>query len=361
VNNMKVAILTTHWIGSHGTGVPRYIMNLVKEFEKDDELEVSVLYMHGNDRDNYKIHGSKYSFPFRAVHILHRFDPDVIYMHVSWYFLLSGVIFRFFKKEIKLVSTIHSDPSRLSLIAWKIMNYLLNCCDCVTYVSQNLRVKIQQIWAIPIMCREEITYAGVTAQSVTNKELEEFNAQFVIPEKSIVLLMQSSPIADVKADGTKILMQSVKTLLPYYPEILLIITGTGPYLDELRKYAVALGIQDVVIFTGWVDNPFVPLTLCDIYTHISLGEGLPLALLEAMSIGKPIIATPVGGIPEVIDSGRNGVLVEPNVDKVAQAINTLLNDKNLRTTLGYNAYVDSKKYTWEKCANKFIEIFKGRY
>ena len=60
---MKVAILTTHWIGSHGTGVPRYIMNLVKEFEKDDELEVSVLYMHGNDRDNYKIHGSKYSFP----------------------------------------------------------------------------------------------------------------------------------------------------------------------------------------------------------------------------------------------------------------------------------------------------------
>ncbi|HAW57503.1 MAG TPA: glycosyl transferase family 1, partial [Bacteroidales bacterium] len=94
--------------------------------------------------------------------------------------------------------------------------------------------------------------------------------------------------------------------------------------------------------------------------HISLGEGLPLAILEAMSIGKPIIATPVGGIPEVIDNGRNGLLVEPDADKVVQTINTLLNDEELRTTLGRNAYVDSKKYTWENSAKKFLEIFEGR-
>lgn len=155
-------------------------------------------------------------------------------------------------------------------------------------------------------------------------------------------------------------MQSLRELLSDYPEILLMITGNGPYLGELNEYAADLGILDKVLFTGWVDNPFVPLHICNIYTHITLGEGgLSLALLEAMAMGKPILATSVGGIPELIDSGKNGLLVEPDADKVSEAIKTLLNDEKLRIMLGHNAYIDSKNHTWEKCANKFIDIFEG--
>ena len=68
-------------------------------------------------------------------------------------------------------------------------------------------------------------------------------------------------------------------------------------------------VQNTVIFTGDIDNPYASLKICNIYTHISLCEGLPLALLEAMVMGKPIIATPVGGIPEVVVPEETGLLV----------------------------------------------------
>lgn len=356
---MKIAVLVTHWKNTHGTGVTRYVINLVEELKKDPDLEIFVLYRYGDDSENYKIAGPKYTFPFKGIAILNKLQPDIVYTDTNWYFLLTGVIFKRLSGA-KLITTMHSHPPRLPYLGKILMQYLLNSCDTITYVSEDLRKTIHHVWAIPIKIREEITYAGVRSQSVNEREVKEFITKYGISKTSLILLMQSSPIARVKADGTKILMRSIQKLLPTYPEILLIVTGTGPYLDELQEYAVTLGIRDRVIFTGWIDNPFVPLSICDIYTHISLGEGLPLALLEAMSIGKPIIATPVGGIPEVIDNGRNGLLVEPDADKIAQAINTLLNDEELRTTLGHNAYVDSKKYTWENSAKKFLEIFEGR-
>ncbi len=179
-----------------------------------------------------------------------------------------------------------------------------------------------------------------------------------IPNNSFILLMQSSPIARVKADGTKVLMRSILELLPACPKVLLIITGNGPYLEELKQYAVDLCIQDKVLFTGWVDNPFVPLHICDLYTHITLGEGgLSLAVLEAMAMGKPIVAATVGGIPEAITDGENGLLVAPEVELVAEKIDLLLRDRGYAERLGRCAKATvEKKFTWEQAAERFLEI-----
>lgn len=252
----------------------------------------------------------------------------------------------------------HSHPSKLSLFGKIIMSNLLNACNCITYVSRDLRFKIHQTWRIPIKVKEEITYAGVQPQPVTNKEITEFTKEYNIPKESIILLMQSSPIAKVKSDGTKILFDAINQLKIKRPEIILIITGVGPYLEELKNYALKIGIHDHVIFTGWLNNPFIPLSLCDLYVHISLGEGLPLAILEAMSLGKSIIATPVGGIPEVIEHKKSGILVEPDVNTVSKAVEELLLNEEFRTNLGKNAYLESKKYTWDNCADQFLSIFK---
>lgn len=356
---MKVAVLVTDWKNTQGTGVTRYIINLVEELKKNSDLEICVIYREGGDPENYLINGTKYTFPFKAIPLLKKLQSDVIYVDANWYFLLTGVII---KKTTgaKLVATVHSHPSRIPFIGKVLMQYLLNSCDVITYVSKTLKEKTRQIWSIPIKVREEITYAGVLPQPVDERDIKEFIINYKISKNSVILLMQSSPIAKVKSEGTKILFKAVKKLADTDPEIVVLITGDGPYLSDLDNFVRMEGMSQFVIFTGWIDNPFIPLAICDIYTHISMGEGLPLALLEAMSIGKPIIATPVGGIPEVIDNGRNGLLVDPDADLVAQAVNTLLNDEKLRMTLGYNANVDSKKYTWERCANKFMEIFEGR-
>ena len=354
---MKIAFLVTHWKNTQGTGVTRYFINLNNEFKKYKDVQIFVIYMKGDDPDNYKINGTKYTFPIRAIPILKKIEPDILYMDTSWYFLLTGVIFRLFR-QVKIIPTMHSHPVKLSRFGKIIMCNLLNACDCITYVSKDLRVRIHQTWEIPINVEEEITYAGVQSQPVTASEINEFINRYNIPKKSIILLMQSSPIAKVKSDGTKILFDAINQLKKKHPEIILIITGAGPYLEELKNYAFEIGIHNHVIFTGWLNNPFIPLSLCNLYVHISLGEGLPLAILEAMSVGKPIIATPVGGIPEVIEHKKSGILVEPDVNTISRAIDELLFNEELKISLGNNAYLESKKYTWQKCANQFITVFK---
>lgn len=354
---MKIVFLVTHWKNTQGTGVTRYFINLNDELKKYDDVQISVIYMKGDDPDNYKVNGTRYTFPIRAISILKKIKPDILYMDTTWYFLLCGVIFRSCR-EVKIIPTMHSYPAKLSLFGKIIMYYLLNACNCVTYVSKDLRIRIHQTWKIPINVEEEITYAGVQSQPVTETEIKEFIDRYNIPKESIILLMQSSPIAKVKSDGTKILFDAINQLKEKHPKTVLIITGAGPYLEELKDYALKIRVHDHVIFTGWLNNPFTPLCLCNLYVHISLGEGLPLAILEAMSVGKPIIATPVGGIPEVIEHKKNGILVEPDVNAISRAIEELLFSEELRTNLGSNAYLESKKYTWQKCANQFITIFK---
>ena len=75
-------------------------------------------------------------------------------------------------------------------------------------------------------------------------------------------------------------------------------------------------------------------------------------------MGKPILATPVGGIPEVIENGKNGVLIEPNVDKISKKIEYLLENKQLAEELGRNAKKTvEEEFKWEKTAEAFTEIY----
>jgi L-malate glycosyltransferase len=81
-----------------------------------------------------------------------------------------------------------------------------------------------------------------------------------------------------------------------------------------------------------------------------------------MSMEKPIVATPVGGIPEAIEDGKDGILVEPNAEKIAEKVVYLLKNKNKAKELARNARkVAEERFTWEKSANKFIELYlEGR-
>jgi len=354
---MKVAILTKPWKNSIGTGMKTYIVNLVDELAENKDIDVSVIYIDGEDSSNYKVKGHRFLFPIKAFFHLKHIKPDVIHTHASWYLLFTGFIYKLFW-DAKLVTTMHSHPSKPSPFEKKFMGFLFNKCDVITYVSKDLKNKIRDAWKIDFKAKEEITYGGVRTREVLIEELDSFSADYKTNGHYPILLAQSFPIAKVKSEGAKLLIQAVKSLSEKYPNILLMITGFGPYKKELESFADINGLNDKVIFTGWVDNPFVPLEICDIYTHISLGEGLPMAILEAMSVGKPIIATPVGGIPEVIEHKKSGILVEPDVNAVSRAVEELLLNEEFRTNLGKNAYLESKKYTWDNCADKFLNIFK---
>jgi glycosyltransferase involved in cell wall biosynthesis len=281
----------------------------------------------------------------------------VIYTQGTWYCLLPGVLY----KKIHgctLVHTFHTEPYRKLPLPGKIFfQTLLNTCDCITFVSKKLQERVVEIDELSFP-RTAITYAGVRVTEVSEMEVRKFREKYGIDKKAVVILAQAMTAYHLKAEGLKLLIQAVRILREIYPNIVLIATREGKYTGEIKAFAHEIGVEEQVIFTGDVENPFVPLKVCDLYTHITLGEGgVSIALLEAMAMGKPIVATSVGGIPEAISDGENGLLVEPDVRKIVKKIDFLLKNANYAEMIGNNAKETVKRrFTWEKCADVFCNI-----
>ncbi len=119
----------------------------------------------------------------------------------------------------------------------------------------------------------------------------------------------------------------------------LIIAGDGE-VEKAREMVQDLKLTELVTILDWLNSEQrdTYLAKADVFVLPTNNEGLPLALLEAMGWGLPAITTPVGGIPELVTSGTDGILVEPgNVEQLSQAMKSLIEDENLRLSLGKNA------------------------
>jgi glycosyltransferase involved in cell wall biosynthesis len=121
-------------------------------------------------------------------------------------------------------------------------------------------------------------------------------------------------------------------------DTVLVLVGLGPLEDELRSLARRLGIGGRVVFAGSRNDVFELLPAFDVFALSSRFEGLPIALLEAMATGIAPVATAVGGIPEVLSDGVDGLIVPPgDPDALAAALAKLLDDDALRADLGDRA------------------------
>lgn len=356
---MNIVIVTHIWKGHGPGGTENYIINLVEALKKRG-IKVRVVFNEGDDPENFKVGGSRFLFPIKAFLILRKIKPQVIYSQGTWYCLFAGHIYKKLYGTT-LVHTFHTEPDKKLPVLGKIFfQFLLNGCDCVTFVSKGLRERVEEVYGLRFK-KTAITYAGVQAKEVSEREIKEFRERFNIKEDSTVLLALGLTALKHKAEGAKLLIKTVRKLRDKYPNIILILTKEGVYSNELKEFTKNEGVYENVIFTGNVDNTHVPLFICDIYTHITLGEGgVSLALLEAMSVGKPIIASSVGGIPEAIEDGKNGILVEPDVDKIIEKIEDLLENKEFAKELGRNAKKTAEeKFTWGKSVDKFLELYRS--
>ena len=126
----------------------------------------------------------------------------------------------------------------------------------------------------------------------------------------------------------------------------LLIIGDGPYRKELERLASGLNVE----FAGKIPNSKVGgfLRRGKIFVLPSLEEGFPTVLLEAMSVGLPLISTRIVGMEDIVKNGENGFLVEPgNPDELGEAIEKLLNDQKLREMMGKRSLEEVKKYSWD--------------
>lgn len=145
--------------------------------------------------------------------------------------------------------------------------------------------------------------------------------------------------------GIKYLLQAAVQVLKVYPDTVFLLAGDGPLADELKNLSKQLGVDQNVVFAGFCRDIPAVLSIVDIVATPSLTEGSPLAVLEAMAMGKPIVASNVGGIKEILKDGETGLLV-PSKDSLslAEKIIYLIRDEKVAKDLGIRSKEESKKY-----------------
>jgi glycosyltransferase involved in cell wall biosynthesis len=141
------------------------------------------------------------------------------------------------------------------------------------------------------------------------------------------------------------LLTAIASLVTRRPDVRLVLVGIGPLESELRAQVRDAGLEGMVLFTGLRDDVYALLPGFDVFALSSRHEGLPIALLEAMATGVPCVATSVGGIPEVVTDGIEGVLVEPgHAGELAAALEKVLTDATFARTLATAAQLRARDF-----------------
>jgi glycosyltransferase involved in cell wall biosynthesis len=132
----------------------------------------------------------------------------------------------------------------------------------------------------------------------------------------------------VEVKGHDLLIRAFAAIQHHAPDLRLVLVGAGPLESELRDLATGLGVADGVHFVGYQPNSAPYLQAFDVFALTSRSEGMPQVVLEASICGVPIVAPRVGGVPEVIEHHRTGLLFEPGDQRgLEAAIRAILNDQ----------------------------------
>jgi glycosyltransferase involved in cell wall biosynthesis len=201
----------------------------------------------------------------------------------------------------------------------------------------------------------QVIYGGVQEVRILPKEdIVQLRASYGISENDIVFGM-AARLSEVK--GHKYLIQAADQVLKKRKDVKFIIAGTGPLEHKLKKMVLDLKIEDSVVFTGFIKDVENIYNIMDVNMITSSSEALCLSLIEGMSLGKPMIGTEVGGVPELVIQNQTGLLVPvADVEALAVAIEELAGNSELRSSMGLNA----EKMMMEKfsASEMTAEIYK---
>jgi glycogen(starch) synthase len=167
----------------------------------------------------------------------------------------------------------------------------------------------------------------------------------------------------VPAKGFDLALTAFAALRPLFPSLRLVVAGDGSARPELERQAAALGIEAAVDFRGWVDPARVPalLNTATVVVMPSRREGLPLVAVQAALMARPIVATRVGGLPEVVVDQETGLLVAPeDAPGLAAAIASLLECPAHAAQLGLAARARTRDVLdWKSCIDAYETVYTG--
>ena len=270
-------------------------------------------------------------FFFKLLRLIRREKIDLIHSHefmMTVYGSISAKLAR-----IPHVGTIHGKvyyPDKQCRV--RLLRMAAKLCSRLIAVSDDLNRFLTTLLGVRYG-KIETLYNGIDLEKYRSVDSREGSRERLGLQDASIVLGTVGSLFEVK--GLPYLLEAIVLLRDKYPRLSLLIAGEGNREDSLRTIAGQLKLGDTVKFLGFRDNIPDILQVVDIYVCSSVSEGLSLSILEAMAMSKPVVATDVGGNPELITDCENGFLV-PAKDPVrlADAITELIDSPERRLEFG---------------------------
>jgi len=298
----------------------------------------------------------KSMYIFKVMRVLREYNVDLICSADTLSKIVGGISGKCL--GIKVVAHCHADYS--SIMFQNIIGRLLKMIDsflldAILAVSEKVRSCFKgndRVYSKVIT-----VYNGVDAEffnpiKVADSLLKELGGRYQIIIGNIGALD--------KFKGQIYLLEAIKRLKEEgIANILCLFCGTGKEEEFLRKFVEGNDLKNEVLFLGFCDDILRVLKILDILVITSLAESFSMAAVEAMAMRVPVIATNIGGIPEVIDDGKTGIVIPPgNVDAICKAIKYLIQNPGVRIQMGKNGRARVlEKFTIEQNVRKTEDIF----
>lgn len=155
------------------------------------------------------------------------------------------------------------------------------------------------------------------------------------------------------------LLRAFRMILDTHPQAHLTLVGDGALREHLEAVTRELGLEQAVFFAGMQENVRPFLEEADIFVLTSDYEGIPMTILEAIGTGLPIVSTAVGGVPDVVENEKTGLLVPPEEAAVANACLRLAEDASLRQMLGKAALSGSNRFSSQAMSRAYVAIYQN--
>jgi glycosyltransferase involved in cell wall biosynthesis len=265
-------------------------------------------------------------FIWRVKRMVRRFHPDVIHLHsrrgADW---LGGIGARLSGVPVVLTRRVTSrEPHWLVPLKYRLF-------DRVITISRAIRDGLVGA-GVPESDIRVVHSAVPRPDPVVQWPRERLLSEFGLPADALILGMAGQFIP---RKGHDVLLKALPKILEHFPRARILLFGKGALEEDVRRRAQAAGLSDAVRFTGFRDDLTQFLGCLDVLVHPAFDEGLGIILLQACAAAVPVVATPVGGIPEIIRDRVNGLVVPPgDPGAMAAAVTQLLQARDLRIRLG---------------------------
>jgi glycosyltransferase involved in cell wall biosynthesis len=278
---------------------------------------------------------------------------DIVQCH-SGHAQSIGILSKLFYKQVKLITVRRVDFNIKKNLLSRI-KYTTNLIDKIVCVSHNIKnVLIQD--GIPEE-KLEVIHSGVDLNrfKFPNKS-SNIRKEYNLGDDDILI---GTVAAFVGHKDYNNLIHSAKIVLQSFPRVTFIAVGDGNELKQMKELTKQLVIEDNFIFTGYREDVLDLLHSFDIFVLASKKEGLGTSVLDAQAAGLPIVATNAGGIPEMIENGVNGLLVEKqNSGALANGILKLISDADLIKKISSGAKISVEKFDIRNTMNKNLILYR---